>query len=55
MLKVFASSVTEPHAVILVGEAKAWLPELVERAKKLTVSGGFESGADLYAMVSTIP
>lgn len=33
--------------VILVGEAQSWLPELVERAKKLKVNGGFEEGADL--------
>lgn len=32
---------------ILVGEAQNWLPELVERAQKLKVSGGFEPGADL--------
>ncbi|KAH6916873.1 methylmalonate-semialdehyde dehydrogenase [Coprinopsis sp. MPI-PUGE-AT-0042] len=38
--------------VILVGEAQAWLPELVERAKKLTVSGGFEAGADLGPLIS---
>ncbi|KAF8898900.1 methylmalonate-semialdehyde dehydrogenase [Infundibulicybe gibba] len=32
---------------VLVGEARSWLPELVERAKKLKVDGGFEKGADL--------
>jgi hypothetical protein len=32
---------------VLVGEAQAWLPELVERTKKLTVNGGFEKGTDL--------
>ncbi|KAF9462086.1 methylmalonate-semialdehyde dehydrogenase [Collybia nuda] len=33
---------------VLVGEAQSWLPELVERTKKLTVNGGFERGTDLF-------
>ena len=33
--------------VVLVGTAQSWLPELVERASKLNVNGGFEKGADL--------
>ena len=33
---------------MLVGNAQSWLPELVERAKKLKVNQGFEQGADLY-------
>ena len=33
---------------VLVGNAQSWLPEIVERAKKLKVSQGFEQGADLY-------
>jgi malonate-semialdehyde dehydrogenase (acetylating)/methylmalonate-semialdehyde dehydrogenase len=33
---------------ILVGEAQSWLPELVDRAQKLKVNGGFEKGADLF-------
>ncbi|KAF8647903.1 hypothetical protein AX16_006435 [Volvariella volvacea WC 439] len=37
---------------ILVGEAQNWLPELVERAKKLKVNGGFESGTDLGPLIS---
>jgi hypothetical protein len=32
---------------LLVGEAHSWLPELIERATKLKVNGGFEPGADL--------
>jgi malonate-semialdehyde dehydrogenase (acetylating)/methylmalonate-semialdehyde dehydrogenase len=32
---------------VLVGAAQSWLPELVERASKLNVNGGFEKGADL--------
>ncbi|KAI5121292.1 hypothetical protein M0805_002335 [Coniferiporia weirii] len=38
--------------VILVGNARSWLPELVERAKKLNVNGGFEKGADLGPLIS---
>ncbi|TEB38997.1 methylmalonate-semialdehyde dehydrogenase [Coprinellus micaceus] len=37
---------------ILVGEAQNWLPELIERSSKLTVSGGFEQGADLGPVIS---
>jgi len=37
---------------VLVGEAGSWLPELVERAKKLNVNGGFEKGADLGPLIS---
>jgi malonate-semialdehyde dehydrogenase (acetylating)/methylmalonate-semialdehyde dehydrogenase len=37
---------------VFVGKAKSWLPELVERAKKLVVSGGFEPNADLGPMIS---
>ncbi|KAJ7596880.1 methylmalonate-semialdehyde dehydrogenase [Mycena floridula] len=37
---------------ILVGEAQSLLPELVERAKKLTVNGGFEKDADLGPLIS---
>ncbi|TFK30796.1 methylmalonate-semialdehyde dehydrogenase [Coprinopsis marcescibilis] len=37
---------------ILVGEAQSWLPELVERAKRLKVSGGFESGTDVGPLIS---
>ncbi|KAG6858426.1 Methylmalonate-semialdehyde dehydrogenase [acylating] mitochondrial, partial [Termitomyces sp. Mi166 len=37
---------------ILVGDAQSWLPELLERAKKLKVTGGFEDGADLGPLIS---
>jgi malonate-semialdehyde dehydrogenase (acetylating) / methylmalonate-semialdehyde dehydrogenase len=32
---------------ILVGDAQAWLPDLVNLAKKLKVGGGFEKDVDL--------
>jgi len=38
--------------LVLVGEAQNWLPEIVERAKKLNVNGGFEPGADLGPVIS---
>ncbi|KAI6162069.1 methylmalonate-semialdehyde dehydrogenase [Pisolithus thermaeus] len=38
--------------VVLVGAAQSWLPDLVERAKKLQVNGGFEKGADLGPLIS---
>jgi malonate-semialdehyde dehydrogenase (acetylating)/methylmalonate-semialdehyde dehydrogenase len=38
--------------VVLVGEARKWLPELVERASKLVVAEGFQPNADLGPMIS---
>ncbi|KAN0100496.1 Aldehyde/histidinol dehydrogenase [Tylopilus felleus] len=38
--------------VVLVGAAQSWLPELIERARKLQVNGGFESGTDLGPLIS---
>ncbi|MEX5687969.1 CoA-acylating methylmalonate-semialdehyde dehydrogenase [Pseudomonas silesiensis] len=38
--------------VILVGEAQSWLPELIEKAKTLKISGGTEAGADIGPVVS---
>uniref|UniRef100_H3BGD6 Methylmalonate-semialdehyde/malonate-semialdehyde dehydrogenase [acylating], mitochondrial n=1 Tax=Latimeria chalumnae TaxID=7897 RepID=H3BGD6_LATCH len=38
---------------VLVGEAKQWLPELVERASKLTVNAGDQPGADLGPLISS--
>jgi len=35
-----------------VGEAKEWLPELVEKAKLLKVNAGHEPGADLGPVIS---
>ncbi|KAH6898550.1 Aldehyde/histidinol dehydrogenase [Thelonectria olida] len=38
--------------LVMVGETKDWLPELTERAKELSVNGGFEEGADLGPVIS---
>ncbi|KAI1814746.1 Aldehyde/histidinol dehydrogenase [Poronia punctata] len=38
--------------LVMVGEAKNWLSELAESAKKLKVNGGFEEGADLGPVIS---
>ncbi|KAB2898009.1 MAG: CoA-acylating methylmalonate-semialdehyde dehydrogenase, partial [Burkholderiaceae bacterium] len=38
--------------VVLVGEAQKWIPELVEKAKTLKVSGGIEKGTDVGPLVS---
>lgn len=32
---------------IFVGNAREWIPELIERAKGLKIAGGFEENADL--------
>jgi malonate-semialdehyde dehydrogenase (acetylating)/methylmalonate-semialdehyde dehydrogenase len=37
---------------VMVGETKDWLPELAERAKALSINGGFEEGADLGPVIS---
>ncbi|PPQ62977.1 hypothetical protein CVT24_006083 [Panaeolus cyanescens] len=37
---------------IVVGDANAWVPELIERAQALKVNGGFEPGADLGPLIS---
>lgn len=39
-------------AVVLVGEARNWLKDLVDKARQLRVSGGFEPDADLGPVVS---
>ncbi|KAH8905024.1 methylmalonate-semialdehyde dehydrogenase [Coniochaeta sp. PMI_546] len=38
--------------LVMIGETKEWLPELAERAKALSVNGGFEEGADLGPVIS---
>ncbi|KAJ3987739.1 methylmalonate-semialdehyde dehydrogenase [Lentinula detonsa] len=38
--------------VVLVGEAQTWLPEIVARAQKLTVNGGFEPNTDIGPVIS---
>lgn len=38
--------------LVMVGETKEWLGELAERAKALSVNGGFEEGADLGPVIS---
>jgi len=37
---------------VFVGEARNWLPDLVDRAKKLKVNAGHEPGADLGPVIS---
>lgn len=37
---------------VFVGEAKNWLPDLIERAKKLKVNAGHEPGTDLGPVIS---
>jgi malonate-semialdehyde dehydrogenase (acetylating)/methylmalonate-semialdehyde dehydrogenase len=37
---------------VFVGEAQEWLSELVERARKLKITGGFELGADIGPLIS---
>lgn len=39
-------------ALVLVGESRDWLPDIVGKAKQLKVNGGFEEGADLGPVIS---
>ncbi|HEY4780861.1 MAG TPA: CoA-acylating methylmalonate-semialdehyde dehydrogenase [Chthoniobacterales bacterium] len=39
--------------VVLVGEAKRWIPDMVEKAKDLKVNAGCEGDADFGPLVST--
>ncbi|GAM85985.1 hypothetical protein ANO11243_039950 [Dothideomycetidae sp. 11243] len=38
--------------IVCVGETKEWVAEIAERAKALSVNGGFEEGADLGPVIS---
>lgn len=38
--------------LLTVGNAKDWLTEIVDRARQLTVSGGFETGTDIGPVIS---
>lgn len=38
--------------LVLVGETKEWAPEIAERAKALSMNGGFEKGADIGPVIS---
>ncbi|KXT01053.1 hypothetical protein AC579_2568 [Pseudocercospora musae] len=38
--------------LVLVGETKDWAPEIAERARGLSMNGGFEEGADLGPVIS---
>ncbi|HXN16421.1 MAG TPA: aldehyde dehydrogenase family protein, partial [Usitatibacter sp.] len=37
---------------VLVGEAKRWIPDIVAKAKSLTLNAGIEKGADLGPVIS---
>lgn len=38
--------------LVMVGETKEWVADIAERAKGLSVNGGFEEGADLGPVIS---
>ena len=38
--------------LVMIGETKEWVPEIAERAKALSMNGGFEEGADLGPVIS---
>jgi len=38
--------------LVMVGETKDWVPEIAQRAKELSINGGFEEGADLGPVIS---
>ncbi|KAH9873731.1 hypothetical protein IAQ61_004358 [Plenodomus lingam] len=38
--------------LVMIGETKDWVPEIAERAKQLSMNGGFEEGADLGPVIT---
>lgn len=38
--------------IVFVGEARKWLPELVERSRNLKVSSGFDKDTDVGPLIS---
>lgn len=50
-LLVVPSWVSSDVSAIFVGNAREWIPELIERAKGLKIAGGFEENADLSVTV----
>ncbi|KAI8940156.1 hypothetical protein NX059_003867 [Plenodomus lindquistii] len=38
--------------LVMIGETKNWVPEIAERAKELSMNGGFEEGADLGPVIT---
>ena len=38
--------------LVMVGETRDWLPEIVEQARKLNVNGGFEEGSEVGPVIS---
>jgi malonate-semialdehyde dehydrogenase (acetylating)/methylmalonate-semialdehyde dehydrogenase len=38
--------------LVMIGETKDWVPDIAERAKQLSMNGGFEEGADLGPVIS---
>ncbi|KAG6381050.1 methylmalonate-semialdehyde dehydrogenase [Boletus reticuloceps] len=48
--KAFSSLTSQK--IVLVGTAQSWLPDLIERARKLRVNGGFEDGTDFGPLIS---
>ncbi|TLD24718.1 methylmalonate-semialdehyde dehydrogenase (acylating) [Venturia nashicola] len=38
--------------LVMVGETRDWLPEIAQRAKALSVNGGFEEGTDVGPVIS---
>lgn len=51
-MKLFYCRCMALSTAVFVGEAKNWLPELVERSKNLKVNAGHVPGADLGPVIS---
>lgn len=55
LLMLYAKRMIHSFIAVLVGSAQSMIPELVERASKLSVNGGFEKNADLCVIIFLHP
>jgi malonate-semialdehyde dehydrogenase (acetylating)/methylmalonate-semialdehyde dehydrogenase len=51
---MFKKDVPCSWVAIFVGAARQWIPELIERAQALKISGGFEEGTDLSVILTSL-
>lgn len=53
-VNTFETKIRCSWKAIFVGAARQWIPELIERAQALKISGGFEEGTDLSVALTSL-